>query len=222
MRHLRYLLGLVICASALCSAARAEDAPAFFNGKDLTGWEGRKDAWKVVDGAIVGFTPEGGLKENTFLCTKAKYKDFELSFQIKLKDTPGANSGVQIRSETFGEKEKYRVKGPQADVGEGYWGSLYGEGFGGMMKQSSGDVLKRIIKKGEFNDYSIRCVGKKCTIKINGETLVDDTFDKEWADKNKGKIPMPDEGIIALQLHVTGTPMEVTFKNFKFTDLSKK
>jgi hypothetical protein len=208
MRGMRYLLGLALCGLAL-TGARGEDKPAFFNGKDLTGWEGRKDAWKVVDGAIVGTTPESGLKVNTFLCTTAKYKDFEMSFQVKLKDG-GGNSGVQIRSEAFGDKDQFRVKGAQADIGKGYWGSLYGEGTVGMMKQSSGDAIKKAVKDAEFNDYSIKCVGKHVTIKINGETMVDGDFDK-----------MADDGIIALQLHV-GPPMEVTFKNLKFTDLSKK
>src|SRR5581483_4565915 len=48
-----------------------------FNGKDLTGWVGLTDAWRVVDGAIVGKLPEGRDK-HTFLCTQREYRDFEL------------------------------------------------------------------------------------------------------------------------------------------------
>ena len=33
---------------------------------------------------------------------------------------------------------------------------------------------------------------------------------------------VPDEGIIAFQLHSSKEPMEVTFKDVKFTELSKK
>src|SRR5262245_21038440 len=62
----------------------AADAGAFFNGKDLTGWEGLKDYWSVEDGAIVGKTPKG-LSFNTFLCSKRPYNNFELSFQVRLK-----------------------------------------------------------------------------------------------------------------------------------------
>lgn len=217
MRGMRYLVGVALCGLAL-TGARAEDKPAFFNGKDLTGWEGRKDAWKVVNGAIVGTTPTGGLKGNTFLCSKAKYGDFEMSFQVQLKGGVG-NSGVQIRSSVVDPKE-FVVGGPQVDIGKGYWGSLYGERFGAMMKASSPDAIKKAVKETEFNDYSIKCVGAKVTIKINGETMVDDEFDKAWAEKQK-KQAMPAEGIIAFQLH-TGPAMEVTFKNIKFTDLSKK
>ena len=91
-----------------------------------------------------------------------------------------------------------------------YWGSLYGEHFGGMMKQAPQQLVKKVLKAEDFNDYSIRCVGKHVTLKLNGETTVDGDFAK-----------MADEGIIALQLH-SGPPMEVTFRNIKFKDLSKK
>ena len=62
-----------------------------------------------------------------------------------------------------------------------------------MMKQSPTDSVKKVVKQKDFNDYSIKCVGKHVTIKVNGETTVDDDFPK-----------MPDEGIIAWQLHAGG------------------
>jgi hypothetical protein len=191
------------------AAAEDEATKAFFNGKDLEGWEGLIDKyWSVKDGAIVGSGGEKKVPFNTFLCSKKKYKDFELSFQIRLKDGEG-NSGVQIRSEIF-NRDRFAVKGPQCDIGQQFWGSLYGEEFGGMMKQAPGEVVKKALKPKEFNDYSIKCVGKHVTIKLNGETTVDDDFPK-----------MPEEGIIAWQLH-GGYVMEVTFKDIKFKDLSRK
>jgi hypothetical protein len=199
---MRYTLLFAGLALALVAA----DTPGeFFNGKNLDGWEGLTEYWSVRDGALVGATPKG-LTFNTFLCSKKTYRDFELSFKIRLKDGAG-NSGVQIRSKII-DPAKFAVGGPQCDIGQGYWGSLYGEHFGGMMKQSPPDKVERVVKKDGFNDYSIRCAGKHVTIKINGETMVDDDFPK-----------MPDEGIIAWQLHA-GKPMEVTFKDIRFKDLS--
>src|SRR5947209_5357711 len=131
---MRYL-ALALAAAGLLAlpaghAARGEDADKdtkeFFNGKDLTGWEGLEKYWSVKDGAIVGYTAEDP-KHNTFLCSKKKYKDFELSFKVRLKDGVG-NSGVQVRSEIM-DKDKFTVKGPQCDMGQIYWGSLYGENF---------------------------------------------------------------------------------------------
>jgi hypothetical protein len=210
MRKTFRLMGLLVGLAMLACAPGllAEESARFFNGKDLTGWEGLEKYWSVKDGALVGYTPEDP-KHNTFLCSKKKYKDFELSFKVRLKDGVG-NSGVQIRSEIL-NMDKFTVKGPQADIGQGYWGSLYGENFGGMMQACPKDFVKNHVKEKEFNDYSIKCVGKHVTIKINGETTVDGDFPK-----------MPDEGIIAWQLHAGFKSMEVTFKDIKFTDLSKK
>ena len=209
MRFCTVVLALSISLISISQAAGTDDKEAFFNGKDLTGWEGLKDYWSVKDEAIVGATPNG-LKFNTFLCSKKKYKDFELTFQVKLtgKGWTG-NSGVQIRSEVF-KPEELAVKGPQCDMGDVFWGSLYGEHFGGMMKQAPAELVKKVLKADDFNDYSIKCVGKHVTIKLNGETTVDEDFEK-----------LPDEGIIAWQLH-TGNPMQVIFRKIEFKDLSER
>lgn len=189
------------------AAGRAEETKATaFIDKDLSGWEGLiKEFWSYKDGELVGNSGEKGIKFNTFLCSKKKYKDFELSFKVRLKGA-GANSGVQVRSK-IADAKVFAVAGPQADIGAGYWGSLYGERFGGMMKQAPAESQKAVKGK-EFNDYSIRCVGKKVTIKINGVTTVDQEFPK-----------MPAEGIIAFQLHAGG-PMVVTFKDIKFSEIT--
>src|SRR6516162_1370203 len=107
---LAVLVPLALWSDTPTRAAEEDDATkAFFNGKDLEGWEGLIDRfWSVKDGAIVGLT-EKDPGFNTFLCSKQKYKDFELTFQVRLKDGIG-NSGVQIRSEIM-EKKTYAVKG---------------------------------------------------------------------------------------------------------------
>jgi len=209
---MRYLiLGLALAGVLALTAGntvRSADAPSeFFNGKNLDGWEGLKEYWSVKDGAIVGATAPDGLKFNTFLCSKKKYKDFELKFQVRLKGEGWeGNSGVQIRSEVFDTK-RLAVKGPQCDMGGPFWGSLYGEQFGGMMKAAPKEVVEKSLKKEEFNDYAIKVIGKHVTIMLNGATTVDQDFDK-----------LPDEGIIAFQLH-GGKPMEVIFKNIQFKEL---
>lgn len=201
----RTLLAPALAVALLgLSALRAEDKAEPFLDSDLSGWEGLiKEHWKYQDGVLTG-TVEKGLKFNTFLCSKKKYKDFEMKFKVRLEGDR-ANSGVQVRSKVIDGK-KFAVGGPQCDIGAGYWGSLYGEAFGGMMKAAPKEVQK-VVKKGEFNDYEIRVVGKKVTIKVNGVTSIDEEFAK-----------LPDEGIIAFQLHQPG-PMVATYKDIVFKEL---
>jgi hypothetical protein len=195
---------------ALSPVVHADDTQDFLKAAN---WEGHKENWdlsKLADGTIVG-TTDGKLKANTFLCSKEKYGDFELSFKVKLVDEVG-NSGVQIRSEVFDAKD-FRVKGAQADIGKGYWGSLYGEGVGGMMKQSDPEKIKTAVKPKDVNEYKIVAKGNKITVSINGEVMVDGEF-KETKDKK----PLPAEGIIAFQAHV-GPTMRVEYTDIKFKKL---
>jgi hypothetical protein len=205
---MRKVLLSAVCMVCLCaSGSRGDDTSEFFNGKNTEGWEGLKEFWKVEEGAIVGDSGKG-INFNTFLCSKKEYGDFELSFQVRLKGGKG-NSGVQIRSRIH-NKEKLAVTGPQCDIGAGYWGSLYGENFGGMMRAADAKKINPSLKSDGFNNYAIKCVGKHVTIKVNGVTAVDEEFAK-----------MPEKGIIAFQLH-GGVGMEVTYKDIKFKDLGKK
>ena len=221
-RLLPVALAALVIAPAL---GRADDTEEFLKPDN---WEGRSDLWKLDPKArtIVGETTEDP-KYNTFFCSKKKYSDFEMSFKVQLRDEAG-NSGVQIRSERFDkdEKQPFRVRGPQVDVGKGYWGSLYGEGFG-MMKQSSGDAVKKAVKGTEFNEFHVVAKGTKITIKINGETMVDQDFPTYPGRKDKdGKetpgAAAPTEGIIAFQLHGGHPKMRVEYKDIKFTDNGKK
>lgn len=216
MKRCVWLLSLGVVFTL--SAAQAGDKHAFFNGKNLEGFEGLIDQfWSVSrDGAIVGTGGDKTIPFNTFLCSKRKYKDFEMSFQVRLKGGKG-NSGVQIRSHIHNQKN-FAVTGPQCDIGEGYWGSLYGENFGGMMKAADAKLVNAKLKKDDFNLYYIKCVGKHVTVKVNDVVAVDQDFDKKWAEGGKGRKELPEEGIIALQIH-GGNVMEVTFKNIHFKEL---
>ncbi len=209
---MRTMLGLLAIAVVLSTPAQGDDAPPFFNGKNLDNFDRLPQHWSVKDGAIVGSSQPDGLKFNTFLCTRKVYGDFELSFKVRLRGK-GANSGVQIRSVLM-DPMNFAVWGPQCDMGEGWWGSLFGEHFGGkkkgdhqMLKAADKEAVNKVLKKDDFNDYSIRAVGKKVTIKVNGVATVDDEFPV-----------LPESGVIAFQLH-GGGPMEVVFKDIVFKEI---
>lgn len=191
----------------LARPAVADDTKAFL---DPANWEGRMDLWKVEGTTVVGETKEDP-KYNTFLCSKAKYGDFELSYKCRLRDGVG-NSGVQVRS-VLADPKKFVVGGPQVDVGKGYFGSLYGERVGGYLLKAKVEAAKL----DEFNDYHVVVKGNHITIKVNGQETVDADF-----PDNKGKNPAPATGIIAFQIHAGYPKMKVEFTDIKFTDLGKK
>src|SRR5688572_30105921 len=120
MRAFLFALSLL---AVTATASRADD---FLKADN---WESLKEYWTVEGNTVIGNSGEKGINFNTFLCSKAKYKDFELKFQVRLKGGKG-NSGIQIRSKIY-KPEQFGVAGPQCDIGANYWGSLYGEQFGG-------------------------------------------------------------------------------------------
>jgi hypothetical protein len=172
-------------------------------------WEGMEGMWSIDGSTIVSKSVASGFE--TFFCTKKKYKDFELSFQVRLTNGQG-NSGVQIRSR-LDDPPRFQVSGPQADIGEEFWGDLHGcrlsqDGKlgGDSFKMSKADYKTLNVKPADFNDYSIKVVGKKVRIKVNGVVAVDQEFPI-----------LPNEGIIAMEYSRAG----VTFKNIVLKPLNE-
>ena len=208
MRLPRLLLVLSALFLGGSPLLRADDTQEFLDPKN---WEGNMDIWKIEKDSIIGETKKDpGF--NTFFCSKAKYGDFELMCKVTLTDGVG-NSGFQIRSKLVDEK-KFVVHGPQVDIGKGYWGSLYGEGVGGMIKASDAATIDKIVKPKEVNTYHIVAKGSMVTIKINGETMVEGDY-----PKTKDGKPFPAEGIIALQVHTGYPKMKIEVSDIKFTKL---
>jgi putative membrane-bound dehydrogenase-like protein len=172
-----------------------------FNGTDLSNWDGDMSLWKVENGEIVGRTATG-LKHNEFLKSKLAFEDFRLSLKIKLVPN-GGNSGVQFRSERFGD---YEMKGPQADAGAGWWGKLYEENGRAILSNKPGDPF---VKTNDWNTYEILAVGSKVRTVLNGRVCVD--LDDERISRR---------GIFGLQVHAGG-PTEVRFKDISL-ELSPK
>ncbi|HZV36030.1 MAG TPA: PVC-type heme-binding CxxCH protein, partial [Verrucomicrobiae bacterium] len=171
------------------------DPATFFDGKDLKNWDGDTNLWRVENGEIIGST-RTGLKHNEFLKSRMALDNFRLILKIKL--TPNKeNSGIQFRSERFGD---YEMRGPQADVGLGWWGKLYEENGRAILSNKPGDPY---VNVDDWNTYEILAVDSKVRTAINGHLCVD-------VDDPK----IARSGITGLQMHAGG-PMEVRFKDFQ-------
>lgn len=203
---LRLVCGLMSFDSPLISPADEPGYRSLFNQKDLSGWEGDTTLWKVEDQALVG--DSAGIKLNQFLCTKAEFGDFELKLEFRVKDGAG-NTGVQFRTQKIPNTTE--VSGYQADIGEKYWGCLYDESRRNQVLAQAPPELENVLKKGDWNEYTIRAEGDQITLKINGLTTVD------YRERNA---EIPRSGIIALQVH-SGGPMRVDFRNIRLKPLGK-
>jgi hypothetical protein len=193
--EIRSLVAYLRGKSQVPMRATAENAPTFFNGRDLTGWSGDMQLWSVENGEIVGRT--SGLAHNSFLLSDLVAEDFRLSFEVKLKDNAG-NSGVQFRSEPL--DGYHEVRGYQADIGPTWWGKLYEENGRALLWDKPGDSH---VKHGEWNRYEIEAIGSRIRTWINGQPCVD--------------LNDPDgrrRGIFALQVH-SGDATEVRFRDLK-------
>lgn len=214
-------LTLVIASSIVWANASPllaeEKFTKLFDGSTLKGWRGDQAHWSVVDGAIVGSTKPKGRKTNTFLVADGDYKDFVL--RVKFKLTDGA-SGVQFRSrpldpeKPLGADGDFRVTGYQADIGGGDTGTFYEEKGRSTLAKADAEVIKRHLKKGEWNAYEIHAIGDKVEVKINGHTTARYT-EKEPESK------IPRSGFIALQLQA-GASMEIAFKDIEIQKVEPK
>jgi hypothetical protein len=186
----------------------AEGWIRLFNGKDFTGWYGDPKVWHVSQGCICGKAEK--VDHNTFLIYNHPFADFELVLQCRLRKGRGfTNSGIQYRSRVL-DAAKWIVGGYQADIGPGYWGTLYEErGRGGLGKKLPG---AREPGDGQWVEYRIRAQGNHLQHYLGGVLTVD------FVDTDKQKAAR--EGIIALQYHAPGLGFEVCFKDIRLKVLS--
>jgi hypothetical protein len=219
------LVTLALSASLACLSCPAAETEAgfksMFNGKDLTGWEGKSGWWRVENGAITAeSTPEKPCPSAHYLMWRGgKPADFDLRLEFRLI---GGNSGIQFRSK---ELPDWDTSGYQADIeaGDQWTGCLFEHTRGGISMRGqkvvinkdgsrqvtavgdSADLLRK-FKKNEWNTYRIHARGAELTLEINGEVMC------KAMDYQEGLAAK--EGVIALQMH-PGPPMKVQFRNLR-------
>ena len=190
---------------AVCPVAFGGDSPSaepprgftsLFNGKDLTGWKrhgGNKDTWGAEKGIL--FVKKGG---GGWLMTEKEYGDFELRLEFKVPK--GGNSGVALRSPMKGDPAytgmEIQILDDPSYKGLQKWqhtGSIYG------VVPSSKQPTRPV---GEWNRYRIVCKGRKVTVELNGEKIVDANLD-DYKEKHGKAHPgiLRDKGHLGLQEH---------------------
>jgi hypothetical protein len=167
-----------------------------FDGKNFAGWEGNtQQVWRIEDDALVGGSLTQTVPHNDFLCTTREFGNFDLRLKVKLTGTGFVNGGVQLRSQRL-KDPLFEMTGYQADMGVGYWGSLYDESRRNKtLAHTHVPVIQRILKPDDWNEYVIRCEDKHIRLWLNGVLTVD------YAEDDTS---IPQKGFIGLQIHGGG------------------
>jgi hypothetical protein len=189
--------------------SKASGEVSLFDGKSFAGWEGAIGKWfRIEDGAIVAGSLKQKVPRNEFLTSAKTYKNFVLKLKFKLPQAK-TNAGIQIRSRRI--PDNHEMIGYQADLGDpGWWGCLYDESRRRkVLAKSDMKKLGKVFKPGDWNEYEIRCEGRRIVLKINGLTTVDYTEPDEGIEQ---------EGLIGLQIH-SGPPREAWYKDITIVEL---
>jgi len=225
---MRQCLAAVVFIGQLASfgltalAADAEVEKGFvslFNGRDLTGWVKRGGAaeYEVKDGCIVGKCVPN-TPHNTFMCSEKEFGNFILKLQYQFLED--GNSGIQFRSAARPEGDHERVYGYQCEMTPdgNLTGRIYDEGRRGHQHgivwldaytpQERLDAAQASVKRGEWNDIEIQCVGPSIKTWLNGNLVVD-IFDG---------VSM--KGFFGLQIHA-GESGSVAWRNIRIKDLGE-
>ncbi|MCD4737504.1 MAG: DUF1080 domain-containing protein, partial [Bacteroidales bacterium] len=199
------ILVLLISFCFLEATAQEEKPPqweSLVKNKNLKGWEqkGGNAEYRKEGDMIIGKTVAN--TPNSFLCTKKKFSDFILEYEVSYKK-PGKyfNSGVQIRSNSLPDYQQGRVHGYQVEIdpSDRAWsGGIYDEGRMGWLNNLLHDESARsAIKLDDWNHFRVEAIGNSIRTWLNGipcANLLDN---------------MTAEGFIGLQVHGVYKPEDV-------------
>jgi putative heme-binding domain-containing protein len=189
-RDLVYYLGRPGQAPML---ATADTLSFFFNGRDLSFWQGDTDVWQADDGEIVGRT---NAEERAFLRSDMILGDFRLLLKVKLSPD-SADSGVYFRAEPTSEGT---ARGYEFDIGAGQWGQLTTPS-----RQNTSEKKASLlpVHSGEWNLCEIVAVGSRIRTALNGKPAF------EMDDPAGAR-----QGIVAFELR-GGSSAEVRFRDLQ-------
>ena len=118
------------------------------------------------------------------------------------------NGGVQFRSSRIPNDSE--VAGYQADMAAGWWGFLYDESRrANFLAKPDPEQVSKVLKPDGWNQYVIRCQGRRIEIWLNGLKTVDFTEPDE---------SLQNFGVIGLQIH-WGPPGEAAYQDLMIEEL---
>ncbi|MBC7757215.1 MAG: DUF1080 domain-containing protein [Phormidesmis sp. FL-bin-119] len=201
---------LLFNITANLQAQKPKEATDLFDGKTFTGWEGDTvNTWRILNNALTGGSLTRTVPHNEFIATTESFGDFELTLEFKVTGTGFVNAGVQFHSERS-KNPVYEMIGYQADLGNGYWASLYDESRRDLtIVQPDSALINKILKPATWNRFKIKSVGRRIRIYLN---------DVQTVDYSEPDEKITHKGKIALQVHGGGKAL-AEYRKIKITRL---
>jgi hypothetical protein len=210
MKLISFLLPSILFVTQL-SAQKKNNEKSLFDGRTFAGWTGDTlKTWRIENGSLVGGSLTDTVPHNEFISTMRPYKNFILKVKFKLVGSEGfINTGVQFNSKRIADPA-YEMSGYQADLGDGWWASLYDESRRNkVLVRGDTVIVEQVLKRQDWNDYEVRSENGRIRIKLNGKQTVDYT---------ETDPAIPQSGLIALQIH-GGGKAQVYFRDIVIREL---
>ncbi len=203
-------VAILFAVSINVHAQATQKATSLFDGNTFNGWEGDTvNTWRIISKALTGGSLTQTVPHNEFIATKESFGDFELTLEFKITGTGFVNAGVQFHSERS-TNPAYEMIGYQADLGNGYWASLYDESRRDLtIVQPDSALIKKILKSNTWNRFKIKSVGRRILIWLN---------DAQTVDYNEPDEKIIHHGKIAMQVHGGGKAL-AAYRNIKIIRL---
>jgi hypothetical protein len=213
------LLGLAALTIPLQDPKAEDGFTPIFNGKDLTGWVyGRKAGGDHKTGA--GFAVDQGVlfctdKDGGALYTEKEYADFSLRFEVRL--TANAAGGVALRAPLEGDPAYQGLKIPILDDTGPQFRNLRPEQYSGSVYDVFAARPGSLKPAGEWNTEEITAKGRRVTVTVNGQVVVDGSLDDVKDEATLRKHP----GLKSAKGHlgVLGVGTRIEFRNLRVKEL---
>lgn len=210
MKLFLFVILFLFSITTTIKAQSTQKTISLFDGKTFNGWEGDTvNTWRIINNALMGGSLTETVPHNEFIATTESFGDFELMLEFKITGTGFVNAGVQFHSERA-KNPAYEMIGYQADLGEGYWASLYDESRRDLtIVQPDSALIQKILKPATWNRFKIKSVGRRIRIWLN---------DVQTVDYREPDEKIIHTGKIALQVHGGGKAL-AAYRNIKIIKL---
>lgn len=228
---MKSLIFIAAAALMLSSRVDAQIPPPAHPNTAQPGWVDlfKPDLSNAIFPAGV-WTFEGGVltaSEDQAIWSQKPFNDFILD--LEFKTAPGSNSGVIVHASDIEDWIPNSVEIQIADDYHEKWASAPATWQCGAIFGHLAARTRQVKKPGEWNRFTITCVGKKIWVRLNGEMIIemdmsrwtsaklnpDSSAIPAWLSKPLAELPL--RGHIGLQGKHAGAP--IWFRNIKIKEL---